>query len=152
MTDTESTFAKCGEILESLNTLPWCKQGDAVLVAVHTCTEDVLSLIKDHEVKVFPGNVAIKLNRSTIHTFQQKCEAGEPIPVLFVWKPNALEIWFRTHKSTEFPYDAWSDPAAAAYERECAVIPAEHFGSKYAQYHRQHIDSAKACPSTIPPL
>jgi hypothetical protein len=152
MSETETKPPDYASFLDSLHTLPWCKQNDDVLVAVHTCTAEVLAVIGGHEVRVFPGNMIIKLNKSTVAAFQAKCDSQEAIPVLLVWKSNVLEIWFRTHKSREFPYDAWSDSAAAAYEKECVMIEANQFGENFSKYHAQHIANAKACPSMIPPM
>jgi len=157
MVDAEGTFVNCESFLEHLHQLPWCKQAvskenEEILVAVHHCTPEVIDAIKDSEIKVFPGGMHIKLNKSTLHMLSTKFDEGTPLPMLAVWRKRGVEIWFRQHKGTEFPYDAWSNPAAATYESECAIIPADHFGAKFDEYFTHHISSAKACPSMIPPL
>jgi len=152
MTDTEIKSEKCEQFLETLNTAAWCKQGETVLVAVHQCTPEVLEVLKDHEAKVFPGSLIVKINRSTLATFHSHYDEGQPVPILLVWKPEFVEIWFRIHKSEAFPYDVWSDPKAAAYERQCVSISTVTLGPKAMEYYRQHIATAKRCPATIPAL
>jgi len=149
---TNSPVDTFEQFLTVLVSIPWCKQGDSVLVAVHKGVPEVLDVMKDHEARVFPGNINVKINKSTLHEFREKNEEGRPVPVLLVWKPDAVEIWFRTHKSEEFPYDTWSDAKAAAYEKECVSIPTSSLGEKSKQCHKQHIASSKACPAMIPPL
>jgi hypothetical protein len=149
---SDATVDTYEQFLTMLDGIPWCKQGDAVLVAVHKGVPEVLDVMKEHEARVFPGNINVKVNKSTLHEFREKHEEGRPVPVLLVWKPEVVEIWFRTHKSEEFPYDTWSDAKAAAYEKECITIPTSQLGDKSKQCHKQHIASSKACPAMIPPL
>lgn len=140
------------QFLTILDSIPWCKQGDAVLVAVHKGVPEVLDVMKDHEARVYPGNINVKINKSTLHEFRSKNDEGRPVPILLVWKSEAVEIWFRTHKSEEFPYDTWSDAKAAAYEKECVTIPTAKLGEKSKQCYQQHIASSKACPAMIPAM
>lgn len=151
MTEAEGTFVNLEHFLELLKTLPWCKQGTGVLIAVHKCTPDVAEVIKDSEVKVFPGGMNIKLNKSMLKEFQEKFDEGQPLPVVVVWKTEGVEIWFRRQKSADFPYDSWTNPAAAAYERERAFVPASQFSSNFSALHAETIDKSKECPSMIPP-
>jgi hypothetical protein len=152
MTDVANNPEAHAQFLAVLDTLPWCKQGDAVLVAVHKCIPEVLEVMKQHEAKVFPGNMTVKINRSTLAEFRSKFDEGQPVPVLLVWKVDIVEIWFRTHKSEDYPYDTWSDAKAAAYERECVIVPTSELGETAGQSHLQHVASSKPCPSMIPNL
>jgi hypothetical protein len=152
MNDTATAPQAYEQFLAVLDSIPWCKQGDAVLVAVHKCIPEVLEVIKDHEAKVFPGHLSVKINRSTLHEFRNKHEEGRPVPILLVWRPDSVEVWFRTHKSEEFPYDTWSDPKAAAYERECVSVPTSLLGAKSVSCFQQHVMKSKPCPATIPTL
>jgi len=151
MAEAVGTCVTCGNFLEFLKTLPWCRQGDSTLIAVHNCTPDLIEAIKDHEVKVFPGGMQIKLNLSWLLYLKEKFDEGRPLPMVIVWKPEAIELWYRRNKSWDFPYDAWQDSAAAAYDRERVKLPAEHAGEKYMQYHADLISKAKECPTLIPP-
>lgn len=153
MSDTaKSPVETYEQFLAVLDTIPWCKQGEGVLVAVHKGVPELLDVMKDHEAKVFPGNIAVKINKSTLHEFRKKNDEGRPVPVLLVWRAESVEIWFRTHKSEDFPYDTWSDAKAAAYEKECVTVPNSTIGETAKQCYERHIASAKACPTMIPPL
>jgi hypothetical protein len=151
MAEAEGTFVGCANFVEHLKTQPWCKQGEDVLIAVGKATPEVVEAMKDQEVKVFPGGMTIKLNKSMFKEFQEKFDEGQPLPVVIVWKTEGVEIWYRRHKSSEFPYDGWTNQAAAAYERERVRIPAEQMGAEYAAAHADALSKAKACPSMIPP-
>ena len=156
MADADSTYVSSEDFLEILNQLPWCqqaqsKQNDAVLVAVHKCIPEVIEIIKEHEVRVFPGGITIKLNKSTLSNFQDRFDDGQPIPIVVVWRKEVVEIYFRQHKPDDFPYDAWSNPLAQTYETECAIVPKSSLGQKYSEYFEAHLKSANACPTMIPP-
>ncbi len=151
MTEAVVTCRICENFLEFLKDLPWCKQGDEVLVAVHKCTPEFVVAFTDHEVKVFPGATNVKLNKSWLAFLQEKNEEGTPLPILLVWKAAGVELWYRRHKSWEFPYDMWQSAIAEAYERERVFLPAEHGGSKFAQYRKSMLEKANVCPPVIPP-
>jgi len=148
----QSEPVSCEQFLDYLDKLPWCQQAESVLVAVHHCSPEVVDMFKHHDVKVYPGGLKIKLDKSTTHMLKSKFEEGEPIPLLLVWKKEGIELSFRTHKSNDFPYDTWDNPAAAAYEREAIFIEAEELGEKVADCLTKHLTSAKACPPRIPKL
>ena len=93
----------------------------------------------------------IKLNLSWLLYLVEKYDEGHPLPMLIVWKPQAIEIWYRRHKSWDFPYDAWQDTAAAAYDRERVWLPSEHGSKKYTEYHQEILAKVKQCPTLIPP-
>lgn len=152
MTEAVETCSSCGTFLDHLKTLAWCKQGEN-LVAVHKCTAEVIEVLMlgDHELSIHPGGMKVKMQKSWISTLMDKNNEGMPIPVLLVWKPEAVEIWYRRHNSNDFPYDTWSNPAAAAYERELVRLPASHGGDAFRQYRQELLDSVKVCPSAIPP-
>jgi hypothetical protein len=152
MAEAKETFVRCVQFLEFLKALPWCKQGENVLVAVHKGTPEVVEVMGDHELKVFPGGMTVKMNKSTINNFIEKFNDGQPLPVVLVWKPEGVEIWYRKYKSADFPYDTWSDPVAAGYERERVFVPKEHLGTNFASYHSDIISRAKECPSIIQSL
>lgn len=152
MAEAVSTCVSCENFLEFAKTLPWCKQGESTLIAVHNCTPDMIDAIKDHEVRVFPGGMQIKLNLSWLLYLTEKHDEGRPLPILAVWKPEGIGLWYRRNKSWDFPYDAWKDVAAAAYDRERVWLPAEHGGAKFPQYHAEALAKAKECPSLIPPM
>jgi len=141
---------KSETFLDYLRTLPWCKQGDNILVAVHKGTPEVLAQMPEREVKVFPGGIAVKMQKSVISNFQSKYDEGQPLPVVLVWKPEAVEIWYRKIKPTDFPYDAWSDTTAAAYEQERVLIPAEDIDPQFASAHAEVFGKVNACPSMMP--
>jgi hypothetical protein len=142
----------CEQFLDYLDKLPWCKQSEATLVAVHQCTPEVIEVIKHHDVKVYPGHMIIKMNKSTLHMLEDKFRQEEPLPLLIVWKKDGLEMSFRTHNSADFPYDTWNNPAGEAYEREAVFIAAEELGPKVANCFNKHINGAKICPTTVPKL
>lgn len=154
MTEGEGTVVKpetsSQAFIDYLKALPWCKQGENVLVAVHQGTPEVIDQMVDHEVKVFPGGIAVKMQKSVISNFQTKFDEGQPLPVVLVWKPEAVEIWYRKVKPTEFPYDAWSDTTAAAYEQERVSIPAADIGPECAGVHAEILGKVNACPSMMP--
>lgn len=148
MTEAEGIIS-CEAFLETLKSLPWCKQPQDVLVAVHKCTPDIVNIIKDYEIKVFPGGMFVKLNKSMVHTFQEKFDEGQPIPVVMVWKREGVEVWYRRLKSSEFPYDVWTNPADVS-ERERAFIPAAAFGDAFVAAHADAVARSKECPAMIP--
>lgn len=150
MTEAEGTFVNCEHFVEVLKKLPWCRQGDSVLVAVEKCTPEHIEVMKDHECKVFPGGIAVKMNKSLLHSFQEKFDEGQPVPLVFVWKPEGVEIWYRRHKTQEFPYDMWMDPAAAAYERERVFIPAASLGTDVGNALQDVASRTKECPAMVP--
>jgi hypothetical protein len=151
---SRSKPTSCEQFLEYLDKLPWCKQADSKLVAVHHCSSEVVEVLRahDHDLKVYPGGVPIKINKSTLSMLEEKDKAGESVPLLLVWAATGVEMSFRTHKSAEFPYDMWQNPAAAAYERESVFVEAKELGSQASECFNKHIAGAKACPSTIPSL
>jgi hypothetical protein len=151
MTEAEEKTVDCVAFLERLKTLPWCRQGDTTLVAVHKCTPEVIDMMRGHEIKVFPGGMHVKVNKSLLHSFQEKYDEDQPLPVVVVWKTEGVEIWYRRHKPEQFPYDSWTDPSAAAYERERAFIPAEEFGAEYASALADIAVKTKECPAMVPP-
>jgi len=150
MTEAGETSVSIENFVELLKTLPWCKQEGDVLVAVHKGTPEIVELMKDHEVKVFPGGINVKMNKSLLHSFQEKHDEGTPLPVVIVWKTEGVEIWYRRHKSEQFPYDQWTDPAAAAYERERVFIHAADFGSSFAGALAEVSARTKECPAMVP--
>lgn len=151
MTETEPSAIDSAQILETLRSLPWCRQGQSTLVAVYKCTPEIIELMRGHEVKVFPGGVIVKMNKSLLHTFQEKFDEQQPLPVVLVWKPEGLEIWYRRHKSEQFPYDTWTDSSAAAYERERVFVPSSDLGADYANTQAEAAGRTKECPGMIPP-
>jgi hypothetical protein len=151
MTEAVQTCLICENFLDFLKGLPWCKQGNDVLVAVHKCTPEFIVAFGDHEVKVFPGGTNVKINKSWLSYLQEKNSEGNPLPILLVWKPKGVELWYRRHKSWEFPYDTFQSDVAGAYEKERVFLPAEHGGAKFLQYHSELMGSCKECPTAIPP-
>ncbi len=147
----KSEPVSCKQFLEYLDKLPWCKQGDTTLIAVHHCSPEVIEVIKDHELKVYPGGLSIKLNKSTLSMLDTKYKQEEPVPLLLVWKAEGVEMSFRKYKSAEFPYDIWQNPAAAAYERESVFVAAEELGNQFNTCYKKHLDTAKTCAVSIPP-
>ncbi|HEY9784153.1 MAG TPA: hypothetical protein V6D17_02040 [Candidatus Obscuribacterales bacterium] len=141
----------CESFLEFLKTLPWCKQGTDVLVAVHKITPEVIDVMKDHGASVYPGGVHVKLNKSFLHDLQNKFDDGQPLPAVLVWKPTQVEIWYRRHNPSEFPFDTWTNPVAAAHEKERVLVPVEDLGPRCGEYHGEIFGKAKECPSMIPP-
>jgi hypothetical protein len=150
MTDSEATTVTKESFLECLKTLPWCRQGDNVLVAVAKASPDIIEHMKGHEVKVFPGGIAVKMQKSVITNFQRAHDDGMPLPVVLVWRPEGVEIWYRKVKQSEYPYDAWMDSAAAAYEQERVLIPAAELGVDFSSSHAEIVGRANACPSSMP--
>lgn len=136
---------------DMLKTLAWCKQGDSTLVAVHKAIPEVIFMLPDREVKVFPGGVAIKMQKSTVSHFQKAHDDGEPLNVVLVAKPEGVEVWYRKVAPTEFPYDAWSGGAASAYEQQRALIPSDSLGNDYAALHSELASKCKECPTMMPP-
>jgi len=151
MSETEGTAVSAESLIEHLKNLPWCKQAGDVLVAVTQATPDVVDHLVGHEVKVFPGGLTVKMQKSVLSNFKSRFDEGQPLPVVIAWKSTGVEVWYRKHKPTEFPYDAWSDQAAAAYEQERVLIPAEEFGPTYADAHAAAAGKCKECPSIMPP-
>jgi hypothetical protein len=151
---SKSKPASCEQFLDHLDKLPWCKQGESKLVAVHHCSPAVIEVLRhhDHDLKVYPGAIHIKLNKSTLSMLEEKFAAEQPVPLLLVWTKDGVEMSFRTHKSADFPYDIWQNPAAAAYERESVFIVAEELGEQSLACLNKHLAAAKTCPVTIPPL
>lgn len=150
MTEAVQTCLICESFLEFLKTLPWCKQGDDTLVAVNKCTPEFVVAFGDHEVKVFPGGTNVRLNKSWLSYLQEKNEEGTPLPILLIWRPAGIELWYRRHNSWDFPYDMWQNPVAEAYERERVFLPAEHGGGKFKQMHTDLLSTSKVCPPQIP--
>ncbi|HEY9713087.1 MAG TPA: hypothetical protein V6C72_06435 [Chroococcales cyanobacterium] len=150
MTEAEGTQISVAQFLEYLKTLPWCKQERDVLIAVHKGEPEIIAMLPDHEVKVYPSGMNVKLNKSVLHNFQEKYDEGAPLPVVVAWKKEGVEIWYRRAKPTEFPYDAWMDSTHATQERERVFIPQEEFGPEFATAHADHLSKAKSCPTMIP--
>lgn len=140
----------CQSFLDFLKNLAWCKQDDH-LVAVHPCTPEMIVAFGDHEVQVFPGGTNVKMNKSWLSYLQEKNSEGTPLPILLIWRSTGVEMWYRRHKSWDFPYDAWQDPLAAAYERERVLLPADHGGVQFSEIFVDLLGRAKVCPSQIPP-
>ena len=144
-------FLGCDSFLEMLKTLAWCKQGEDVLVAIGKCTPEVMDAFRVHEIKVFPGGIPVKLANSWLTYLIEQDRDANPVPVLIVWKPAGVELWYRKNNSHEFPYDTWQDPAAAAYERERVFIPSDNLGATCEEIRQDLLGKVKACPSIIPP-
>ena len=151
MTEAEETFVSLEAFLELLKTLPWCRQGENTLVAVHKCTPDILEVMKSHEVKVFPGGMIVKMNKSLVHTFQEQYDQEQPLPLVIVWKPEGVEIWYRRHNPEQFPYDGWTDSAATAgFESERAFVPAEEMGEPFFAALAEVAGRTNECPGMVP--
>ncbi len=150
MSETEGTAVSTEALMEYLQKLPWCKQGEDVLVAVSPATPDVLDHLVNHEVKVFPGGLTVKMQKSVLSNFKQRYDEGQPLPVVIVWRPAGVEVWYRKLKPDQYPYDAWSDPTAAAHEQERVLLPAEEFGAGFVEAHSAMVGKTKACPSIMP--
>lgn len=151
MSETEGTAVSTEALLTHLQTLPWCKQGEDVLVAVAKATPDIVDHLANHSVKMFPGGMTVKMQKSVLTNFKQRIDEEQPLPVVIVWRPSVVEVWYRKNKPDQYPYDAWSDPAAAAHEQEIVLLPAEEFGAGYADAHAAIVSKVKACPSMMPP-
>jgi hypothetical protein len=152
MTETSTPSLVFESLLEFIKNLPWCKQGENVLIAVQNCTPELIVALSNREAKVYPGGTPIKINKSWLSTLQEKIAEGTPIPMLLVWKPDYLEIWYRRQKSHDFPYDTWQNPVAGSYDKECVRIDGSQGGEKYALYHGEALAKARVCPSMIPPM
>lgn len=152
MTETTSTSLVFDSFLDFIKALPWCRQEGNVLIAVHKFTPEVIVSFSDYEARVYPGGTPIKINKSWVSTLQEKNAEGTPVPLVFVWKKTCLEVWYRRQKSMEYPYDTWQSPEANAIEKECVRIPADVGGQKFAQYHAELLEKAKACPTVIPQM
>src|SRR5262249_14216002 len=126
------------------------KQADNILVAVQKCTPEFVVAFGDHEVKVFPGGTSVRMNKSWLAYLQEKNEEGTPLPILLIWRPEGVEMWYRRHNSWDFPYDTWTNAIAEAYERERVFLPADHGGAKFNQYHSEILGRCKECPPQIP--
>ena len=150
MTGAVVTCLICENFLEFLKGMPWCKQDDDVLVAVNNCTPEFIVAFGDHEVQVFPGGKHVKVNKSWLSHLQQMNEEGTPVKILLVWREKGVELWYRRHNPTDFPYDMWQNPVAEAYERERVYLPKEHGGDKFESVRKEMIGKSKACPSLIP--
>jgi hypothetical protein len=150
MTEAEGTsVVSCEQFLEYLKTLAWCKQAKDVLIAVHKGTPEIIAMLPDHELKVYPSGMVVKLNKSVIHNFQENFDEGTPLPVVVAWKHEGVEIWYRRNKPAEFPYDAWMNKEASQ-ERERVFIPAEEFPSDFVAAHGEQLAKVKGCPAIIP--
>ncbi len=151
---SRSKPAGCEKFLQHLDNVAWCKQNESKLVAVDHCSPAVIAVLKghDHDLKVYPGAVHIKLDKSMLAMLEEKYAEEEPVPLLLIWTKDGVEMSFRIHRSMDFPYDMWQNPAAAAYERESVFIVAEELGKDFLSCFNKHIAKAKVCPSTIPPL
>jgi hypothetical protein len=150
MTGAVVTCLICENFLDVLKDLPWCKQGDDVLVAVHKCTAEFIVVFGDHEVRVYPGGQHVKVNKSWLSNLQEKNEEGTPLPILLVWRPAGVELWYRRHNSLDFPYDTWQNPIAEAYEKERVFLPAEHGAGKFEALRQEVMQRSKQCPPQIP--
>jgi hypothetical protein len=150
MTEAVVTCLICDSFLDFLKTLPWCRQADDTLVAVQKCTSEFVVAFGDHEVRVFPGNTLVKMNKSWLAHLQEKNEEGTPLPILLIWRAAGVELWYRRHNSWDFPYDTWQNPTAEAYERERVFLPAEHGGGKFEALQQDLLAKSKECPPQIP--
>jgi hypothetical protein len=151
MTEAVTTCLICDSFLDFLKSLAWCKQGDDTLVAVQKCTPEFVVAFGDHEVKVYPGGMNVKMNKSWLAHLQEKNEEGTPLPILLIWRANGIELWYRKHQSWEFPYDMWQPGSVAeAYERERVFLPAEHGGAKYKTIYSELLAKSNVCPPQIP--
>ncbi len=150
MTESEGTTVTPASCIDHLKTMAWCKQGDSVLVAVTKATPEMIELMRDHEVKVFPGGMAIRMEKSVLSNFQRHHDDGQPLSVVVVWRADALEIWYRKVKPLEYPYDAWSSDTAAAYEQERVSIPSIDFGDQFGLAYTELLGKANSCPTMMP--
>jgi hypothetical protein len=150
MSEADNKQLECTNFLEFLSSQFWCKQGDDVLVAVAKATAEVIEMLKDNELRVFPANMLAKMQKSTLHHFNQANDEGEPLPVVLAWKRAGVEIWFRRHNPSEFPYDAWSNQSLQSLERERVLVPADKFSPDYSKQHSEIAAKVKQCPAMIP--
>jgi len=137
--------------VEYLKHLPWCKQESGTLVAVYKLTSEVIEVVRESEVKIYPGGLVVKLPRSVLMGLQKSADDEQPLPAVLVWKADGLEIWFRRQKSSDFPYDTWTDAASLGIEREKAFVSAEKLGSNAAAALHDLAGKSKECPAMIPP-
>jgi hypothetical protein len=137
--------------LDYLKTLPWCKQENGSLVAVHKLTSEVIEAVREHEIKVYPGGMNVKLPRSVLMGLQKQCDDEQPLPAVLVYKHDVVEIWFRRAKSEGFPFDTWSDPSALAIEREKCSVPGSSLGANFSAVYNELIGKANVCPAMMPP-
>lgn len=137
--------------LAYLKTLPWCKQENGSLVAVHKLTSDVIEAIREHEVKLYPGGMTVKLPRSVLMGLQKQCDDGQPLPAVLVFKKEGVELWFRRTKPEGFPFDTWSDPSALTIEREKGFVPIDSMGGEAHSAYAEILAKANACPAMMPP-
>lgn len=149
--DAPGSSVGTADFVQFLKGLPWCKQENNTLVAVYKLSDEVIELVRENEVKIFPGGMTVKLPRSVLMGLQKHSDEGQPLPAVLVWKPEHLEIWFRRQKSSDFPYDTWTDPSALAIEREKAVVPADKIGADSVAAHSDVLSRANSCPAMIPP-
>lgn len=150
MSEAVSTDIDYERFLDSLKELPWCKQGDSTLVAVHKCTPEVIDVMQNKPVKVYPGGIPVKTSKSWLTQLKAKFEDGMAVPLLMVWRACALELWYRRHKSADFPYDTWTSSAAAAYEKEQVCITTADAGGKLGDIYQELMEKVPACPASIP--
>ncbi len=136
--------------MEYLKTLPWCKQEHGALVAGHKLTSEVIEAVREHEVKLHPGGMVVKLPRSVLMNLQKHCDDGQPLPAVLVFKAEGVDIWFRRTKPDEFPFDTWNDPAALTIERESAFVPLASLGGEAAPFYKEMLGKANACPAMMP--
>lgn len=146
---TEGTSTNV-QLIDFLKAMPWCKQGSGVLVAVHKATAEIIELLPDNELKVYPAGMTVKMQKSTLHNMQTQLDDGMPQPVVLVWKNAGLEIWYRKNNAMEFPYDAWTNESLANQERERVFVPAEKFGPSFGAMLAEQAEKTKECPSMIP--
>jgi len=151
MTEAEQTRLDSAQLLDFLKSLAWCKQADETLVAVHKGTPEIIDMLKDNELRIFPGDMLVKMQKSTLHHFQTGFDDGTPLPVVLAWKSQGLEIWYRRNNPAEFPYDAWTNQALQSLERDRVFVPTEKFGADAAAAHAEIMGRVKECPSMIPP-
>lgn len=151
LVDAQSADFESLNFVEYLKHLPWCKQESGTLVAVHKLTSELIEVVRESEVKIFPGSMVVKLPRSVLMNLQKSSDDGQPLPAVLVWKPEGVEIWFRRQKSSDFPYDTWTDPGSLAIEREKAFVTTEKMGGEAAQAFSEMGGKAKECPAMIPP-
>jgi hypothetical protein len=137
--------------IEYLKHLPWCRQESGTLVAVYKLTSEVIEVVRESEVKIYPGGMVVKLPRSVLMGLQKSSDDGQPLPAVLVWKTEGVEIWFRRQKSTDFPYDTWTDPGALGIEREKGFVTNEKLGADAAAAFAEMSGKAKECPAMIPP-
>lgn len=139
------------EFLAYLKSLPWCKQDNGSLVAVHKLTSEVIEAVREHEVTIHPGGMVVKLPRSVLMGLQKQCDDNQPLPAVLVFKHEGVDIWFRRAKSEGFPFDTWNDPAALTIEREKGFVPMKALGADGQSVYQDILGKANACPAMMPP-